>query len=374
MFNRNPSIFSFIKYGWIFFFIAINFTLGAQVINNRIEDRLELKLDSTSTPSTTANATVDWSCINKALTKKCLVYHNDQWFQFTPPTKGKYFLNLSSQQCRDLQGVQLIIIEGNPCEVASYKILQCIPKIFQDDVFVELDSLQANMNYLVNIDGFLGDFCEFDIQFSSTPRGLPRTGISFDTLNLAAQINTKGVLLEWHVDQSLLEKISKFEVYRFKIGEVKSTLTFVMSARGNALGAFVENYSFTDTLSARGMYQYKIIGVEREAESRLLLDQVKINFNPLTSPEKQTIVKVPFLFASKGRVEIFVINKADHDLLDYSVREFVEPETVSINLTKFVDYGIQQFWIKLRHIRSKELKQHIFVMNETGELVLREDK
>jgi hypothetical protein len=277
---------------------------------------------------------------------------------------GKYFLNLSSQQCKNLQGVQLIVIEGNPCEVKSYKILQCISKIFQDDVFVELDSLKANMLYLVNVDGFLGDFCEFDIRLSSRPAGLPQQTISLDTLNLKAETNSRAVLLKWQAHQSSVENISRFVIYLFKKGEKKSPHTSGVSTRGNELRLFVEDYSLLDTLTSQGMYQYKIIGVERDSEDRILLDQISIPFKPIETLVKQIVAKVPFSFASKGRVEVFVIDKEDNELLDYSVREFITPETLSVNLTKFFDAGIKNFWIKLRHTKSKELKQHIYFVNE----------
>src|SRR5688572_29456322 len=127
----------------LFFRLTISFTISGQVSNNSISSRTELILDAPGTHSTTANSSVEWECVNKSLTNKCLIYHNDQWFHFTPQANGKFFLNISSQQCRDLQGIQVVVIEGNPCEVKTYRILKCIPKVFQDDVFIELDSLLA---------------------------------------------------------------------------------------------------------------------------------------------------------------------------------------------------------------------------------------
>ena len=88
-----------------FFLLVICFTLAAQVSNNNIGSRTELILDAAPTHSTTANSSVEWACVNKSLTNKCLIYHNDQWFHFTPQTNGKLFLNIASQQCRDLQGI-----------------------------------------------------------------------------------------------------------------------------------------------------------------------------------------------------------------------------------------------------------------------------
>ena len=65
----------------IFFLSGISFSLTAQVANNSISNRTELKLDDDWLHSNTANSSVEWRCVNKSLTNKCLVYHNDQWFQ-----------------------------------------------------------------------------------------------------------------------------------------------------------------------------------------------------------------------------------------------------------------------------------------------------
>ena len=73
--------------------------------------------------------------INKELTNKCVIYHNDQWFTSEANIGGTYYLNISSQKRRAAKGIQAIIIEGNSCEDATYKVLHCIPQISQQDVF-----------------------------------------------------------------------------------------------------------------------------------------------------------------------------------------------------------------------------------------------
>src|SRR5690349_22039558 len=103
--------------------------------NNDIRDRSKLVLDAEPTVSSTAGNTVEWDCLNKRLTQKCLVYHNDQWFTFKVEKAGDYFINNASKNCRDNMGVQLIIIEGNPCEVTTYHILECIRRIEQAEVY-----------------------------------------------------------------------------------------------------------------------------------------------------------------------------------------------------------------------------------------------
>src|SRR6218665_2753576 len=111
----------------LFFISASILPVGAQVPNNQINQRYHLSLNEEPVFSTTSNSSVEWKCINKALTNKCLVYHNDQWFTFAVDKDGTYYINLSGQVCKKKLGTQLILIEGNPCEIKSYRIRRCVP-------------------------------------------------------------------------------------------------------------------------------------------------------------------------------------------------------------------------------------------------------
>jgi hypothetical protein len=274
----------------------------AQVTNNNIADRIELKLNA-STHSNTHRASVEWNCINKALTNKCLVYHNDQWFYFTPPQNGTYYINIASQQCKKRLGVQLIVIEGNPCEVNDYKIKRCINKIHQDDVFVTLDSLKGNTQYLINVDGFLEDFCEFDITFSDKPEGLPESRSSQHALELKAEPKDKVVTLHWRADLAWVDRVERFEVYRTKSTELKATKINVQSVSRNALGVFEENYTCSDTLEQDGMYQYTILVSDRTNQSRTLLDQIQVKHTFVQT----YLAEIPLNFKSPGLLSFVVI-------------------------------------------------------------------
>jgi hypothetical protein len=358
---------------WRIFAIGIAFVswLGvtAQVANNTIHNRFQLTPDGETLNSNTAQSTVEWNCINKSLTKACLVYHNDQWFYFKTAIAGKYFLNISAQQCRNQQGVQLVVIEGNPCEVDTYRVLKCIPKIFQDDVFLELDSVKANTLYLVNIDGFLGDYCEFDIRLTTKPSGIPLLQTSMDTLNVQAALNKNLVTLQWHSTHGQLEQLAFFEIYRVKTGEHKSAFKGIVALQNNALGKYVEDYRFTDTLSVQGEYQYKIIGVARELENRWVLDRIKLRFDPQIRT-KQFIGRLPLSFTSNGAVGITIINAHTDQALTFFSHPYSLPEVVDVNLTRFVNAGVTRFWIRARNTKTKEVRQYTYRLTAEGELVL----
>ena len=183
---------------------------NAQVVNDNISNGSRLILDSASIYSSTDEASVEWQCINKALTNKCLIYHNDQWFTFNVKSDGSYYLNISSQNCRDSRGIQAIVIEGDPCQVATYKIPYCIPRISQQNVFIELDGIRSNTRYLVNIDGIVGDFCDFNIQLSSRPAGLSGFARNLDTLKLSSSNYKNIVTLRWTLPKTYNDNIDAF--------------------------------------------------------------------------------------------------------------------------------------------------------------------
>lgn len=338
--------------------------LFGQVSNNSIHRRSELVLN-VPTHSSTDNNTVEWDCIDKTLTQKCLVYHNDQWFHFTPQQAGKLYLNLSSQICRDLRGVQLILIEGNPCEVQTYRILKCIPKIFQDDLFLELDSLKAKTLYLINIDGYLGDFCEFDIELSQTPRGLPTLKPLSKLVNLKASDEDKAVVLNWYASRSQLDSIDVFEIYRRKKNDPKSTWLGKILPYSNTLGSKNENYTYADTLYKDGEYRYSIVGVDRTTQQRALLDEVNIVFNPL----REFTANIQLDFQKRGKLFISVVDpEKNYQTLNVFEYAYEIPVTVPISLSPYAQRGLKRFWIRVKHERTNETKLFGYFIDEKNQL------
>ena len=130
---------------YLLFFLFSSFTVQAQVINDDIQFAKVLQIGE-SVSSTTVNSTIQSACVNYALTKKCIKYHNDQWFIINSGTYDHLFLNIQNQECRDLFGVQLVAIEGEVCDIENYKILDCVSLSSNDDFYVKIDSLKPNTN------------------------------------------------------------------------------------------------------------------------------------------------------------------------------------------------------------------------------------
>ena len=106
----------------------------AQVVNDNIEHRIPLQINASPYTSTTANCTVDRACISEALEGNCVKFHNDQWFWFKTGAAGTYYLNVSGQDCRDILGVQLMVIDGIPCQPETYQLVSCASLASQDDI------------------------------------------------------------------------------------------------------------------------------------------------------------------------------------------------------------------------------------------------
>ena len=338
----------------------------AQVTNNNIEDRLQLDINK-PVHSSTAGANVQWKCINKALTNKCLVFHNDQWFSFNTTRAGDYFINISSQKCRDSRGVQLIIIEGNPCEVSSYKILECIPQIRTEDVFVDLRSLKANTQYLVNVDGFLGDFCEFNMELSDKPKGLPRKDVNLDTLKVDARINQKIVTITWTIEDELAKEITEFQVFR------NSHMLEEISKARNAYGSTRDDYRFTDTLTAPGTYTYNIYGVQESSNIPLLLSQRQFSVKPEKTSVEKAVVKilpVRLNFKEKEIFELRLYNyDGDHLLWKHNGESQGEGELFMIDPQPYVEYGLRKFQLLVLDAEGQRVDEMYFRVDPSGNII-----
>jgi hypothetical protein len=351
--------------------VALSWTLEAQVPNNNIINRLHLSVDTPAIISSTANASVEWECINKSLTNKCLIYHNDQWFDFSVPTGGVYYLNISSQQCKQNYGVQMVVIEGNPCETRSYKVLACLSQIRQDDVFIKLDSLKPETLYLVNIDGFLGDHCDFQIELRTKPAGLPLKAEGGIT---QVSQETRFVRIGWDIDQDSIRWFEMFKVYRRRGSESKAVMVDEQNVgRFNAYGFPVLHYETQDSLPAGGIYSYLVYGIQAGTLVPILLSARKINYDAphvRAAARPQRIINLKVSYPDKANFELIVYDvKAGATLLK-SKRQFnVADTSLNVDVGEFLDKGVTSFLILLSDPNSREPKEFYYHVGINGQLV-----
>lgn len=341
----------------------------AQVINNSIENRSVLIPEADFIATSTDESTVEWACVSKALTNRCLIYHNDQWFTFKLATGGKYYLNISNQKCRDELGIQAIIIEGNPCEIKSYKILQCIPKIKQQETFIELDSLKPNLTYLVNIDGFLGDFCNFNIQLSSKPHGLSHDAKNLDTLKVSVLRSGGIVTLNWETPRLVVNEMVAFEIYRSSKGSTRSLFVSSMPVELNALGSAQTVYSLLDTLTAEGSYRYEIRGLFKAGEKRILSQQI-VTFYQDIKPAPDQMLNVSLDYKNGTSLQILLLDKKRDQILKQFSFEFnkVQDSNQRIYVGNYIQMGVKNFMVRVINLKTHDETAYEFAVMEGGKL------
>lgn len=355
-------------------FSLILFTLFGkgygQTVNDNISKRSRLILDDDYASSSTKEATVEWNCINKSLTSKCLSYHNDQWFTFSVEQPGKYYLNISSQSCRDNNGVQAIVIEGNPCEIRTYKILYCIPRIRQQDVYIELDSLRENLSYLVNIDGFLGDYCSFDIQLSSKAHGFSHLSENLDTLNLTAQSQNGINTLNWKLPEGFGDDLYSFEVYRYSNGEKQRSFIKTLPLTLNSLGVAQKDYMLIDTIPSKNSFRYEIAGVFRDGR-KLVLDQQTVGLSQRLQSKNQTVLNLSLHYRDGVDLQILLIDRYNDRVLRQASIKYnkVLDSNRSIFVGEYVAAGISNFMVRIINLKTHQKTDHIFLVAPEGKVL-----
>jgi hypothetical protein len=331
--------------------IPILFTLSTSAFcqreNNNIEDRINIRLNE-RIESSTESSDVQWSCINKNLTHKCLIYHNDQWFSFRPRNSGPYYITLSDQQCRNKLGIQLVVLEGNPCETQSYRLKRCIGYSDQSDFSVMIDSLDITKEYLFNIDGYLGDICTFTLEMLENPRGLPLTPENLGSdFNAQIQQADSLVSIQWLIPDSLITDLEEVAVYR-KSDKTSASKKLLVPVTRNAAGVFPSNYVAYDTLPRKGSYTYTIF-LKRHRRfyafdsKRILYEETpKVNHLP------SKIHALQYYLPHADHVRIIVLDKRKHEILRITKRSVTGVNIVYLDLSPMAKAGHKEIIITLK--------------------------
>jgi hypothetical protein len=335
--------------------VLLSFPSSAQVINDDIAKRLPLQ-PNTSLISNTTNCTVQWNCIDSKAVTGCILFHNDQWFEFTTQQAGTYYLTVTNQNCRDIRGVQALVIDGEACKPSTYTHLVCFSTGSQDDISLTLDSLQANHTYLVNIDGYLNDFCQFELTLRTQ---IPDFAITNLPQPVEAIVHAQDSLvqLQWMLPDSLRDDLTTFYILRRHQSEKKSSERIRFAAVTNTFGSRQTSYAHTDTVHKEGMYTYKIIGTTSGQKNYLLKEvNIQIHSLPKIKPAPEDILSVEIPIRKKLNVQILLINAATDKLLKkgYMLTSAKNKNIIHFDIAAFRKEGIRKYKVLVQELEKPQ--------------------
>lgn len=345
----------------------------AQVNNDNVANRIQLIPDAPPLHTTTASSTVEWGCLNIALTGKCLVYHNDQWYSFKVSEPQAYFLNISRLVCRNSNGIQIILIEGNPCESKNYRVLQCIRQIKNDEVYVPLGMVTANMTYLIEIDGFDGDLCDFDIQISRRPFGMPLKFEELSKTGAGTSVGTQKdsvVDVSWKMQPGWLEQIDQFRVYRM-VGEDLFRLERALVASKNAYGKPSDFYQLQDTVSTPGDYHYRVIGYPQSGLP-ILVTEVRITYEKKKKPPPVIqYIEIDPHFTQKAEYAVRIYENQQLSVIHAvnGIYDPGDPLPIIIDMKEFIALGHRNYMVVLINKTTRESTEFYYRVDSRGSVV-----
>ncbi len=332
----------------------------AQVPNDNIAARIELPVGQAPFPSNTSHCTVEWPCIGKKLEGNCVDFHNDQWFWFRPSRAGKYYVNVSNQRCRDRKGLQLMVIDGVPCQTDTYRVLQCISLANQDDVYAELDLPLAGHPYLLNVDGYLGDFCGFEIQVSQTPKGLPLAVVDSFPIPVSGEKRENRLTVRWQLPPALADQVTGFEVYRWFTKLPTSALLTTLPAAFSARGGDQLEYQVEDTLREEGRYQYRVFAITSDS-SRMMIGQHWEVYQKQPSAASETAHNLLLKPDCKPNtpLQLLIIDAlTDRVLRNIDFTCTGKPFTIDVG--KFRQQGIYRYKVRVINLKNRHENEYYF--------------
>ena len=295
-------------------------------------------------------------CLNRQIEHKCITYHNDQWFQFALPENKKYYINISNQACKDVDGVQLVVIDGEPCKPETYKSLGCVSLGTQDDIYFTFDSLKTNYNYLLLVDGYLEDYCKFEIEISDLPKG---KHYSENHKKINHKLEKDVVNFAWVVNDFEANQFEDYYVYKRESKAKKSTIIDVINHEKDSYGQNKLVYSTLDTLQKTGLYFYEVY-IQKMNQERALVGSFKVDFDKREVEEKFTNYHLILsrTYKKSSALEVVVEDKLTNRIVlsretapsrDHQLRYYLKPA---------LDQGITQFKITINNLRNN--KREVF--------------
>jgi len=338
-------------------FLFCSLPLAGQTPNDNMASAEELILNQFVNSKTHGN-TVEARCVDEKLTGKCIDYHNDQWYTFHNDSLRTFYINISGQECRDLRGVQLVVLTGELCNPSTYTIYDCVSLATQDDIFVEIKHLEPNQQYWLNVDGYLHDYCSFFIEVSDKPKGL--SAQKYDVLESASENALNVINLQWTIPDSLAGKAKYMMIKRRPMRAFRFDSIGYEPVQYNAYGSMMPTYQYSDTLLLPGEYIYRL-GLTLEYGKKLFIADYSIDVpSAYNQTANQIMMTLPLDYENHSPLQLLFINPENGMVMDQLNISF-DPKKhsrFSFYVNKYRDHGLKYLEVRVINEKNGDIHPH----------------
>ena len=330
-------------------FVLTSSIVWGQSTNDNMAQAIPLSVNQSISSFTHGN-TIEYFCIEPGLTSKCIKYHNDQWFTFVPEEAKPLYINITKQSCRDIYGVQLVVLTGELCTPKSYELIDCVSMGTQDDVYVEILNPKIGQKYWLLVDGYLHDFCKFDLGVSHQAEGM-----SAHTYANMGEVGIHGtgriVELNWTIEDSV--QAANSVIYRKRTNDFTYEIHRIVPVVRNAYGSAVSSYSIADTVNHPGDYMYRLV-VEDFTGTQYQVSEV----TKRVSSGAFHYINLPLDY--DHHTKLLIRYYANNKILKVHTLEYSNKYEglVPIVIDEFLDRSIHELEIEVIDIKEQHIKSY----------------
>ncbi|MEO8474899.1 MAG: hypothetical protein ABI477_22040 [Chryseolinea sp.] len=229
--------------------------------------------------------------------------------------------------------------------------------------------MEANATYLINIDGFLGDYCEFSIQFSSNPHGVSVDTQGVKKLDLLGTSAGGIETLFWKLPLSLKDSIVSFSVYRKSDQYHVSALSAVVPLEINVKGEYQTNYTYIDSVQGKRPYSYQIIGNLGDY-GQIALDEWFVQANVANNCTKFRIL-FDLDYRDKSNLQILLVDAVRDVVLAQRTLNYsaVLDKNQNFYVGDDVRKGISNFRVVIVDLKSRRKREILFFVDDEGKVM-----
>lgn len=271
---------------------------------------------------------------------------NNIWFSWTAPADwpidSAAFFYLWNQDCYGTSsttgGTQVSIYHtSETCATIGGDSSECIVYTNpndQNNFFANFIPV-ANATYLINLDGFGGEACTFNVTVSQNAP-VP-TPLSLIDAKLYTEKEGKDVVLKWHVMGD--NQLGDYVIERSSDGVIFSTIAYVNHKKYDVNAIDYRVYRYKDDEPLKGKSYYRIS--KKEEESKFILTNiVAVEFNASSvdifpNPVNSDEFNVSIFKDNAGAYSVLVSDISGRKIYSYSDNGTKGENVVHINIPMF---------------------------------------